>query len=259
MGIINSTPDSFFDASRHTDIESILKQAEQMLMDGVTILDIGGQSTSPGSIKISAEEEIKRVIEPIKKIAASFPEAYISIDSYYSSVAKEAVAAGASLINDISAGSIDADMITTVSSLKVPYVLMHMQGTPQTMQQEPKYENATREILDFFISRKKKLNDAGIKDVIIDPGFGFGKTIEHNFELLNNLDIFKMLDAPLLLGISRKSMISKTLQVKTADTLNGTTVLNTIGLMKGASILRVHDVKQAKEAIDLFYQAIKTE
>ena len=258
MGIINITPDSFFEGSRHTEIDSILKQAEQMLADDATILDIGGQSTRPGSIKIPADEEMKRVLEPIKKIAETFPEAFISVDTYYSSVAKEAVEAGACIVNDISAGSIDGDMIKTVSSLKVPYVLMHMQGTPQTMQQDPHYENATKEILDFFISRKKELNDAGIKDVLIDPGFGFGKTIEHNFELLNNLSVFKMLDAPLLLGISRKSMISKTLQVKTADTLNGTTVLNTIGLMNGASILRVHDVKQAKETIEIFYRTIKS-
>ena len=257
MGIINVTPDSFFEGSRHTEIDDILRQAEQMLKDGTTILDIGGQSTRPGSIKISADEEMKRVVEPIKKIVESFPEAFISIDSYYSSVAKEAVQAGACIVNDISAGSMDTDMIKTVSSLNVPYVLMHMQGTPQTMQQEPHYGNVTKEILDFFIFRKKELKDAGIKDVIIDPGFGFGKTIEYNFELLNNLEVFKMLDAPLLLGISRKSMISKTLQVKTADTLNGTTVLNTLGLMNGASILRVHDVKQAKEAIELFYQIIK--
>jgi len=259
MGIINITPDSFFEGSRHTEIDGILKQTELMLSDGATILDIGGQSTRPGSIKISADEEMKRVLEPIKKIAETFPEAFISIDSYYSSVAKEAVAAGASIVNDISAGSMDADMIKTVSSLNVPYVLMHMQGTPQTMQQEPHYENVTKEILDFFIFRKKELNNAGIKDVIVDPGFGFGKTIEHNFELLNNLEVFKMLDAPLLLGISRKSMIGKTLKIKTDDTMNGTTVLNTIGLMNGASILRVHDVKQAKETIELFYQTKKSE
>ena len=259
MGIINITPDSFFEGSRHTEIDSILKQAEQMLTDGATILDIGGQSTRPGSEKISAEEEMKSVLEPIKKIAETFPDAFISIDRYYSSVAKEAVEAGASIVNDISAGCMDADMIKTVSSLKVPYVLMHMQGTPQTMQQNPHYENVTKEILDFFIFKKRELNDAGIKDVIIDPGFGFGKTIEHNFELINNLGVFKMLDAPLLLGISRKSMISKSLNVKTTDTLNGTTVLNTIGLMNGASILRVHDVKQAKETIELFYRTIKTE
>lgn len=252
MGIINVTPDSFFAGSRQQGTDAVLRQAEQMLKDGATILDIGGQSTRPGSEKLSAADELKRVIEPIKAIHQNFPEAFISIDTYYSNVAKETVAVGASIVNDISAGTMDEQMIETVAALKVPYVLMHMQGTPQTMQQQPQYENVTKEVLDFFIRKKDELHKAGITDVIFDPGFGFGKTIAHNFELLRNLSVFKMLDCPLLLGISRKSTIYKTLGIIAEEALNGTTVLNTIGLMNGASILRVHDVKEAVEAVMLF-------
>lgn len=252
MGIINITPDSFYAGSRRQGTDAVLKQAGQMLNDGATILDIGGQSTRPGSEKLSAEQELERIIEPIAAINSHFPDTFISVDTYYAEVAKEAVAAGASIINDISAGSIDNKMISTVATLQVPYVLMHMQGTPQTMQQQPFYENVTKEVLDFFVQKKNELQQAGIPDVIIDPGFGFGKTIAHNFELLRNLPVFKMLDAPLLLGISRKSTIYKTLDITAEQALNGTTVLNTIGLMNGAGILRVHDVKEAKEAITLF-------
>jgi dihydropteroate synthase len=252
MGIINITPDSFYAGSRRQGTDAVLKQARQMLNDGATILDIGGQSTRPGSEKLSAEQELERIIEPIAAINSHFPDTFISVDTYYAEVAKEAVAAGASIINDISAGSIDNKMISTVAALQVPYVLMHMQGTPQTMQQQPFYENVTKEVLDFFIQKKNELQQAGIPDVIIDPGFGFGKTIAHNFELLRNLPVFKMLDALLLLGISRKSTIYKTLDITAEQALNGTTVLNTIGLMNGAGILRVHDVKEAKEAITLF-------
>jgi dihydropteroate synthase len=252
MGIINATPDSFFAGSRHEGTNAVLRQAEQMLKNGATILDIGGQSTRPGSIKISAEDELKRVIEPIKAIHQNFPEAFISIDTYYSLVAKEAVVAGASIVNDISAGTMDEQMIETVAALKVPYVLMHMQGTPQTMQNDPQYENVTKDVLDFFIRKKDELHKAGITDIIIDPGFGFAKTIAHNFELLRNLSVFKMVDCPLLLGLSRKSTIYKMLGITAEEALNGTTVLNTIGLMNGASILRVHDVKEAVETVMLF-------
>ena len=252
MGIINATPDSFFSGSRHQGTNAILRQAEQMIKDGATILDIGGQSTRPGSEKISAEEELQRVIAPIGAIHNNFPEVFISTDTYYSKVAMEAVAAGASIINDISAGSIDLNMIGTVAALHTPYVLMHMQGTPQTMQQQPKYENVTKEVLDFFIGKADLLRKAGIHDIIIDCGFGFGKTTASNFELIKNLSVFKMLNAPMLLGISRKSFINKTLGVTMEEALNGTTALNTIGLMNGASILRVHDVKEAVEAINLF-------
>lgn len=251
MGIINVTPDSFYSDSRQQNTDAVLKKAEQMLKEGATILDIGGQSTRPGSEKLTSDEELKRVIAPIEAIQINFPEAFISIDTYYSVVAKEAVATAASIVNDISAGSMDAEMISIVASLSVPYVLMHMLGTPQTMQQEPVYENVTREILDFFIKKTDELKKAGIKDIIVDPGFGFGKTIQHNFELLRNLSVFKMLNSPILLGISRKSFIYKTLNVSVEDSLNGTTALHSTGLMNGASILRVHDVKEAIETINL--------
>ena len=252
MGIINVTPDSFYGASRHQVTDDILLQTEQMLKDGATILDIGGQSTRPGSEKVSEEEELKRVITPVEAIHKNFPEAFISIDTYYAKVATEAVAAGACIVNDISAGNIDEKMIAAVALLQVPYVLMHMPGTPQTMHQQSQYENVTKEVLDFFIRRKDELHRAGIHDIIIDCGFGFGKTAAYNFELLKNLSVFKMLNAPILLGISRKSFIYKTLGVTVEEALNGTTTLNTIGLMNGAGILRVHDVKEAVQAINLF-------
>lgn len=251
MGIINTTPDSFYVGSRYTEIDAVVKLAEQMLNDGADILDIGGQSTRPGSERITSGEELKRIIGGIEAIHKNFPEAIISVDTYYSVVVKEAVAAGASIVNDISAGSIDEAMISTVASLQVPYVLMHMQGTPQTMHQSLHYENVTKEVLDFFIQKVNELRKAGIHDVIIDPGFGFGKTIAHNFELLRHLSVFNMLECPIMLGISRKSTIYKTLGITADEALNGTTVLNAIGLMNGANILRVHDVKEAKEAIRL--------
>jgi dihydropteroate synthase len=252
MGIINATPDSFYAGSRFGGTDTVLSQAGQMLKDGAAILDIGGQSTRPGSERLSAEDELKRVIGPIRAIHHQFPEAFISIDTYYSVVAQEAINAGASIVNDISAGTMDERMIETVAVLKVPYVLMHMLGKPQTMQQDPQYDDVTKEVLDFFIQKKSLLHKAGITDVIIDPGFGFGKTIAHNFELLRNLAVFGMLDCPLLLGISRKSTIYKILGITPEEALNGTTVLNTIGLINGASILRVHDVKEAVEAVKLF-------
>ncbi len=252
MGIINTTPDSFYSGSRQEGIYAVLRKAEIMLKEGATILDIGGQSTRPGSEKLSEEEELKRVMAPMEAINKNFPEAFVSIDTYYSKVAERAVEAGASIINDISAGSIDTKMIIAVAALKVPYVLMHMQGTPQTMQLQPVYENVTREVLDFLIKKINVLRQAGITDIIVDPGFGFGKTIHHNFELLRNLPVFKMLNCPILLGISRKSTIYKTIGSTAEESLNGTTVLNTIGLLNGASILRVHDVKEAVETIKLF-------
>lgn len=252
MGIINATPDSFFGESRFSGVDEIVIQAEKMLNDGADIIDVGGQSTRPGSELISEDEEIKRVVPAIKAITERFPEAFVSVDTFYSAVAIAAAGAGASIVNDISAGSMDEKMIETVAQLKTPYILTHMKGTPQTMQQNAVYENVTREVLDFFIAKTSELLKAGIVDMIIDPGFGFGKTIDHNFELLKNLSVFKMLDKPIMLGISRKSTIYKTLGLTADDALNGTTVLNTIGLMNGASILRVHDVKHAKEAVTLF-------
>ncbi|HEX7847963.1 MAG TPA: dihydropteroate synthase [Chitinophagaceae bacterium] len=252
MGIINVTPDSFYSGSRFANNDELLKKAEQMLKDGADILDIGGQSTRPGSEQLSAGEELERVLPAVESLHRNFPETFISIDTFYSKVATEAVNAGAAIVNDISGGTLDKEMIGTVSSLKVPYVLMHIKGTPQTMQKEPHYENVTMEVLDFFIAKTADLQRNGIHDIIIDPGFGFGKTIAHNFELLRNLDLFKMLKRPVLVGISRKSTIYKTLGATADEALNGTTVLNTIGLMNGAAILRVHDVKEAKEAVKLF-------
>ena len=222
-----------------------------MINEGATILDIGGQSTRPGSTRLRDEEELERVLEPISSIRKEFPEIFISIDTFYSLVAKEAVRAGADIVNDISAGSLDEQLIETVAALKVPYVLMHMKGNPQNMQEQTHYEDVTENVYAFLKQKKVELLDAGIKDLIVDPGFGFGKNISQNFELLKNLSIFKDLESPILLGISRKSFIYKTLGISAADALNGTTVLNTIGLSNGASILRVHDVRAAREAIQL--------
>ena len=252
MGIINATPDSFYSGSRFKGENEIIQIADKMLEEGADILDIGGQSTRPGSEQIPVDEEMQRVIPAIEAIVKRFPVAVISIDTYYSKIARMALDAGALIVNDISAGSIDNEMIGLVAELKVPYILMHMKGTPQTMQQNAVYENVTREVLDFFIAKTNELKQAGIVDVIIDPGFGFAKTIEQNFELLKNLSVFKMLDKPILLGVSRKSTIFKTLGRTADEALNGTTVLNTIGLMNGASILRAHDVKEAKEVVALF-------
>ena len=251
MGIINATPDSFYEGSRFAGTDKILAQAEKMISEGADILDLGGQSTRPGSEKISEDAELGRVVESIETVHRQFPETIISIDTYYSTVAKKSVQAGASIVNDITSGEMDGKMLATVASLHVPYVAMHMKGTPQTMQQLSNYENVTREVLDFFIRKRHECKTAGIADVIIDPGFGFAKTIAHNFQLLNDLSLFKMVDAPLLVGLSRKSSVYKTLGISAEEALNGTTVLHTLALMNGASILRVHDVKEAKEAIKL--------
>lgn len=251
MGIINATSDSFYEGSRFSGVDAVLLQAEKMIVDKADIIDIGGQSTRPGSEQVSEEEELKRVIECIEAIHKKFPGTIVSVDTFYSIVAKRSVEAGASIINDVSAGSIDKKMIATVAALKVPYIIMHMKGTPQTMLQHATYNNVTREVIDFFIQKKEECKKAGIHDVIIDPGFGFAKKIEHNFELLKNLSLFKIIDAPLLVGLSRKSSIYKTLGISVDEALNGTTVLNTIALLNGANILRVHDVKEAKEIVKL--------
>jgi len=249
MGIINATPDSFYKGNINDDI---LALAEGMLADGATILDIGGQSTRPGSERITAEEELHRILPVIKAIHAKFPGTIISVDTYSSTVAIAAVEAGASIVNDISAGTMDAQMLQTVARLQVPYICMHMQGTPGNMQKDPHYDDVTKEVLDFFIAKVHECKAAGITDIIIDPGFGFGKTITHNFSLLKKLEALAILDKPILAGISRKSTIYKTLQTTADDALNGTTVLNTMALMNGASLLRVHDVKEAQEAVTLF-------
>lgn len=252
MGIINTTPDSFYSGSRQMDTDAVLRTAEGMIRDGATILDIGGQSTRPGSERLSADEEMKRVIGPVMKLQEMFPGTFISIDTFYAGVARGAVEAGASIVNDISAGRMDPAMHETVAALRVPYVLMHMKGTPQTMHAEAVYEDVTREVLDFLVRETAALRGKGITDIIIDPGFGFAKTIAHNFRLLRELAVFRMLDCPLLLGISRKSMIYKTLGITPEESLPGTTALHALGLQNGASILRVHDVKAAMETIRLY-------
>lgn len=252
MGIINTTPDSFYKGSRLTEKDPLLFKAEEMIKDGAAILDLGGQSTRPDSERISAGEEMSRVLPAVEILHKNFPEQIISIDTFYALVAREAIKAGACIINDVSAGTIDADLIPTVALLNVPYVLMHMPGNPQTMQQNPQYKNVTLEVFDALSFKLKELIAAGIKDVIIDPGFGFGKTIDHNFQLLKELSFFKQMEKPLLVGLSRKGTIYKTLQTTPERALNGTTVLNTIALLNGAGILRVHDVKEAREAIQLY-------
>jgi dihydropteroate synthase len=251
MGILNITPDSFYEGHLGKNVQAIIQLAANMLADGADILDIGGQSTRPGSKRITAEEEIKRVLPVIEAIKKNHPDAIISIDTYHSKVALESVKAGASIVNDISAGNMDDNMLTTVACLNVPFIAMHMKGSPETMQDNPQYDDVVKEVLDFFIKKIDECKRAGINDVIIDPGFGFGKTIQHNFQLLKHLQIFKMLDRPLLAGLSRKGTIYKTLSITAEEALNGTTCLNTIALLNGAGILRVHDVKEAKEIIKL--------
>lgn len=251
MGILNVTPDSFYTGSRTATNDAILAKSEQMLQEGATILDMGGQSTRPGSTRLTAAEEAERVVPAIQLVKQNFPNCFISVDTYHVEVAREAVEAGADLVNDISAGEMDAAMLSTIARLQVPYIAMHMQGTPDTMQQNPVYENVTRAVLDYFIKKTEQCRAAGIKDVLIDPGFGFGKTITHNFQLLRELEAFRLLKVPVLVGLSRKSTIYKTLGTTADDALNGTTVLNTIALQKGAFVLRVHDVKEAKETIQL--------
>ena len=252
MGIINITPDSFYEASRLGETGIILQKAAQMLLEGAAILDIGGQSTRPGSHLLSEEEELKRIIGPIAALHQQLPEAVISIDTFYAKVAAEAVAAGASIVNDISGGEMDAAMLATVAGLKTPYICMHMKGSPQTMQQYAVYDDVVKDVMDYFIEKLDACKKAGIHDVIIDPGFGFAKTITQNFALLKDLSLLKTLDRPVLAGLSRKGTVYKTLGITAGQALNGTTVLNTLALQNGAAILRVHDVKEAMEAITLF-------
>ena len=258
MGILNATPDSFYKGNLKDGVEGMTALAEKMIKDGADIIDIGGQSTKPGSKHISVDEEIARILPVIKNIIATFPDTIISVDTYYSEVASQAVIAGASIVNDISGGEMDKQMLPVVASLNVPYILMHIQGTPDSMQNSPSYENVVMEILDFFKTKIAECTNAGIKDIIIDPGFGFGKTIEHNFEILQQLSVFGITGKPVLAGISRKSMINTTLNILPEYSLNGTTVLNTIALMNGASILRVHDVKEAKEVVMLYNKLLQT-
>jgi dihydropteroate synthase len=249
MGIINRTPDSFYSGSRFTDDEHLLQHAGKMIREGADILDIGGQSTRPQAELIGEEDELRRVIGAIDLLHRQWPHLTLSVDTWYSRVASEAVAAGASMVNDISGGLLDPEMLHTVGRLKVPYVCMHSKGTPATMNGEAVYEDVVREVLDFFIRRLEACRRAGIHDVILDPGLGFAKTSGHNFQLLRRLSLFRITGKPLLLGVSRKSTIYRTLGITPEEALNGTTVLHTIGLLNGADILRVHDVRETREAI----------
>lgn len=251
MGILNVTPDSFYPESRLMNEAEVLQLAEQMRQDGAAILDVGGLSTRPGAEEISVDEELYRVIPAIRKILKEFPDAIVSIDTFRSKVAEEAVAAGATMVNDISAGRLDADFLTTIAKLKIPYVLMHMQGTPQTMQENPSYESVVNDVFNFLKKRLIQLNRLGIHDIILDPGFGFGKSVEHNYQLLKHLSVLRTLGLPVLAGLSRKSMICKVLHANPANALNGTTALHAVALLQGAKILRVHDVKEAVETIEL--------
>ncbi|MEJ7611023.1 MAG: dihydropteroate synthase [Ferruginibacter sp.] len=258
MGIINATPDSFYKGDLNSGIAGISALVKKMIVDGADIIDVGGQSSRPGSKAISEDEERSRLIPVIEMIAESFPGTVISADTYRSNIAKAAVEAGASMINDISGGEADKEMIATVAGLQVPYICMHMKGSPENMDRHAVYGNVTEEVLNYFILKSEACKKAGIIDLIIDPGFGFAKTATHNFQLLRDLHLFKIIGRPLLAGLSRKSTISKTLGVSAADALNGTTVLNTLALNNGAGILRVHDVKEAKEAVLLVEQYKKS-
>lgn len=251
MGVLNCTDDSFYEGSRSMEIAILEKRIDSMVAEGVDIIDVGGQSTRPGAAQIETEQEMQRVKGALAYLKAKYPDKWVSIDTTRAAVAQFAIDLGADIVNDISAGNMDENMISTVAALKVPYACMHMQGIPENMQVAPRYNHVTRDVLDFFTDKIKQLREAGINEIVIDPGFGFGKTIEHNYQLMNELEQFHQFDLPLLVGISRKSMIYKVLGCSPDDALNGTTVLNTIALQKGAHILRVHDVKAAKEAVTL--------
>jgi len=254
MGILNITPDSFYDGGFYNNEKEILIQAEKMLKAGATFIDIGANSSRPDAKHINEDEELKRIIPKVELILKQFPESLLSIDTFYSAVAKQCIDAGACMINDISAGQLDNKMMTTIAGLNVPYVMMHIKGTPQTMQQHTNYNDLLKEILFYFSERIAEARKLGIVDLIIDPGFGFAKTLKQNYELLNKLELIKMAELPILVGLSRKSMIYKTLNNSAKESLNGTTALNTIALQKGAKILRVHDVKEAMECIKLTNQ-----
>ncbi|HGE5774119.1 dihydropteroate synthase [Flavobacterium psychrophilum] len=252
MGILNVTPDSFYDGGRFVSEKNVLIQVENMLQDGANFIDIGGQSSKPKAAIVSIDEELKRVVSIVDLILKKFPETMISIDTFNSKVAQIAVENGAAIINDISAGNLDDNMFETIAKLQVPYIMMHMRGTPQTMQEMTNYDDLVKDILFYFSEKVAKARSFGINDLIIDPGFGFAKTLEQNFELLNKLELFEMLELPILVGVSRKSMIYKTLETTPENALNGTSVLNTISLTKGGNILRVHDVKEAVECVKLY-------
>ena len=252
MGIINVTEDSFYADSRFTALDAIVQQAEKMLSEGAQILDIGGMSSRPGATIISAEEEVQRIAPVIETLVKRFPEAILSLDTIYGHSARLGAELGVGIINDISAGRFDSSMYPTVAELGLPYVLMHMQGQPGNMQKNPSYADVVTEVLDFFIAEVGKLRALGVKDIVLDPGFGFGKNLEHNYTLLKNMHVFQILDAPILAGLSRKSMIYRLLEIAPEAALNGTTALHMVALQQGAKILRVHDVKPAAEVIHLW-------
>lgn len=251
MGILNITPDSFYDGGVFNNEKAVLQHVERMLNEGANFIDIGAYSSRPNAAHVSEDDELKRILPIVNLIIKAFPETLISIDTFRSHIAKHCIEAGAALINDISAGKLDKNMLPTIADLKVPYIMMHMRGTPETMQQKTNYSDIVKDVLFYFSERIAAARHIGIVDIIVDPGFGFAKTMAQNYELLNKLELFKMIAKPILAGISRKSMIYKTLETSAKEALNGTTVLNTIALEKGASILRVHDVKEAVECVKL--------
>ena len=251
QGIVNITSDSFYDGGKYDENDSALSQIDRLIQQGANIIDIGGQSTRPGAIRLSPKEEIKRVIPIIKQTITKHPETIISIDTFYSEVAKASVSEGVSIVNDVFGGREDKNMFTEVSKLNVPYVLTHSKGNSSNMQEQTQYEDIIHDMIDYFITKINELNSLGVNDIIIDPGFGFAKTFNQNYEVLKKLEFFKILGRPILVGISRKSMIYNLLKKTPQEVMNGTTVLNTFALMKGASILRVHDVIETKEAITL--------
>ena len=254
MGILNVTPNSFYDGGKHNEINAIIRQVDKMLSEGADIIDVGAYSSKPSAEFVSEQTEIDRLKVVIKELINTFPEVVLSVDTFRANVAKIAIDYGASIINDISAGLLDDAMLSTVAELKVPYVMMHMRGTPQTMQTLTSYDNVVKDLMFYFSERIQVARSYGISDIIIDPGFGFAKTLEQNYELLNKMELFSFLEVPLLVGISRKSMIYKVLENTPQEALNGTSILNTIALQKGATILRVHDVKEAVECIKLVSQ-----
>jgi dihydropteroate synthase len=251
MGILNCTPDSFYDGGKFNNPKAIVLQVEKMLHEGATFIDVGAYSSRPGATNISVKEELSRIVPIVELLVKTFDNILISVDTFRSTVAKNCIKAGACMVNDIAAGELDKNMFKTIGKLQVPYIAMHMQGKPQTMQSKPQYQNVTQELIYYFSKKLNELRSFGVNDVLIDVGFGFGKTIDHNYELLNNLALFKNLDAPVLVGLSRKSMLYKPLNLKPETALNATIAAQTIALLKGANILRVHDVKEAVETIKI--------
>ncbi len=252
MGILNCTPDSFFDGGKHSTETLLLQQAEKMLSEGADFIDIGAYSSKPNAKFVTAEEEKQRIVPVVELVLKHFPDTVISVDTFRADVAKACIASGAAIVNDISAGLLDEAMLQTVGELKVPYIMMHMRGTPQTMTKLTQYDDIVKEMLLYFSERVAAARKYGVDDIIIDPGFGFAKTLQQNYEVMSKLDLFKIADLPILAGVSRKSMIYKLLRTTPDEALNGTTALNMIALSKGAKILRVHDVKEAVEAVKIF-------